>query len=372
MEVSEAFVTAGLSYTHRMGTHNALFLVVAAAGGLMAQTQPEAARSADAYIRAAGIQGSVLLAKGGKIVLAKGYGLANIELDVPNKPETKFRLGSITKQFTAAAILQLQEKGKLEVGDPISKYIPGAPAAWNGITIHHLLTHTSGIPSYTGDAGYQNHMRERTGAPLDFIDHFRDRPLEFTPGEKFHYDNSGYFLLGVIIEQVSGMKYEDYLRLKVFEPLQMTDTGYDWPATILKNRASGYSKDSGGKEINADFLDMGQPYAAGSLYSTVLDLYKWDRALYTTKVLNAQSLEAAFTPGQFDWAEGIKYGYGWGIEQVHGHKTVGHGGGINGFSTVIWRAIKEDAVAIVLSNNDAGSNVGKAGKELLQLVLNSK
>jgi D-alanyl-D-alanine carboxypeptidase len=354
-----------------VGLRHALSVVLAVTGVLTAQTTPDVAAKADAYIKASGIQGSVLLANSGKVILAKGYGLANIELDVPNKPETKFRLGSITKQFTAAAILQLQEKGKLRVEDPISKHIQGTPAAWSGITIHHLLTHTSGIPSYTDEAGYQAHMRERVGAPLAFINRFRDRPLEFSPGEKFHYDNSGYFLLGVIIEQVSGLKYEDYLRKNIFEPLQMTDTGYDWPATILRNRASGYSKGEGGGVVNADFLDMGQPYAAGSLYSTVLDLYKWDRALYTTKVLSAQSIEAAFTPGKFDWAEGIKYGYGWGIMQVHGHKVVGHGGGINGFSTVIYRAIEEDVTAIVSSNYD-DANAGKTGKELLELVLNSR
>ncbi len=349
-----------------------LFLAVAVTGTLAAQAPSDPAAAADAYIKAAKIQGSVLLAKGGKVILAKGYGLANIELDVPNKPETKFRLGSITKQFTATAILQLQEKGKLKVSDPVAKYIPGTPEAWSGITIHHLLTHTSGIPSYTNAPDYPSHMREQSGAPLDFIKRFRDLPLEFKPGEKFRYDNSGYFLLGVIIEQVSSLKYEDYLRQNIFDPLQMTSTGYDWPATILKDRASGYSNDSDGKAINAAFLDMGQPYAAGSLYSTVLDLYKWDRALYTSQVLSTSSLQAAFTPNQFDWGPGIKYGYGWGITEMHGHKAVGHGGGINGFSTVIWRAIEEDATAIVLSNTDAASNVGKAGKELLELLLNSK
>jgi len=354
-----------------MGVRNALFVALAVTGVVTAQSTPEVAARADAYIKAAGIQGSVLLAKSGKVILAKGYGLANIELDVANRPETKFRLGSITKQFTAVAILQLQENGKLGVNDPISKYLQGTPAAWNGITIHHLLTHTSGIPSYTDDAGYQAQMRERAGPPLDFINRFRDRTLDFPPGEKFHYDNSGYFLLGVIIEQVSGVKYEDYLRKNIFEPLQMSATGYDWPAAILKGRASGYSKGDSGKVVNAEFLDMGQPFAAGSLYSTVLDLYKWDRALYTTRVLSAQSLRSAFTPNKYDWAAGIKYGYGWGIAQAHGHKAVGHGGGINGFSTVIWRAIEEDATAIVLSNNDAGSNVGKAGKDLLELVLSS-
>ena len=173
-----------------VSARNAIFVVLAVTGAGISQTTPDVAARADAYIKAAGIQGSVLLAKGGKVVLAKGYGLANIELDVPNTPETKFRLGSITKQFTAAAILQLQEKGKLRVTDPIAKYIPSAPAAWNGITIHHLLTHTSGIRSFTDETGYQAHMREPVGAPLDFIDHFRDSPLEFTPGERFHYSNS--------------------------------------------------------------------------------------------------------------------------------------------------------------------------------------
>ncbi len=146
-------------------------------------TAPEVAARADAYIKAAGIHGSVLLARSGKVILAKGDGLANIELEVANGPATKFRLASITKQFTAAAILQLQEKGKLSVGDLISRYIPGTPGTWSGITIHHLLTHTSGIPSYTDEAGYQARMRERAGAPLDFINRFRDLPLSFKPGE---------------------------------------------------------------------------------------------------------------------------------------------------------------------------------------------
>jgi CubicO group peptidase (beta-lactamase class C family) len=349
-----------------MTRRGALLVLVALSGTLCAQDIGE---KADAAIRTAGIQGSVLLAKDGRVILSRGYDLANIELAVPNKPKTKFRLGSITKQFTATAILQLQEQGKLRVTDPISKYIPDTPPAWSNVTIHHLLTHTSGIHSYT-DKDYPNHMREPVGTPLDFIKRFRNFPLDFDPGTKFAYDNSGFFLLGVIIEQVSGEKYENYLRKNILEPLQMADTGYDWPSTILKDRASGYSKDRAGKRVNAAYLDMGQPYAAGSLYSTVLDLYKWDRALYTTKVLSAKSIEAAFTPNEFDWGPGIKYGYGWGVSQVHGHKAVGHGGGINGFSTVIWRAIEEDAVSIVLSNRDDAGNIGKVGKDLLELLLN--
>ncbi|HEY3741542.1 MAG TPA: serine hydrolase domain-containing protein [Bryobacteraceae bacterium] len=341
-------------------------LLLLAALPLMAQPASDVAAKADAYVesyvKAGKFSGSVLIAKDGKVILSRGYGMADIELDVPNKPETKFRLGSITKQFTSAAILQLQEQGKLSVTDEISKYIPDPPETWKGITIHHLLTHTSGIPSYTDNHDYIEHMRDVTASPLEFLSRFRGKPLEFKPGSQFKYDNSGFFLLGVIIERVSGMKYEDYLRQHIFDKVGMSDTGYDWPTTILKNRASGYSMDKG-KIINAEYLDMGQPYAAGSLYSTVLDLYKWDRALYTTNVMSAKSKEAAFTPHLSN------YGYGWFIEQQHGHKTVGHGGGINGFSTVIRRAIEEDAVAIVLSNNDYTGTPGKMGKELLGLVL---
>jgi CubicO group peptidase (beta-lactamase class C family) len=315
-------------------------------------------------IDSANIQGAVLLAKNGKVILSKGYGLANAEHDVPNKPETKFRLGSITKQFTAAAILQLQEQGKLSVRDNVLKYIPSAPSAWNGITIHHLLTHTSGIPSYTGAPGYERLMRHPAGPPLDFVNRFKSLPLEFIPGEKFKYNNSGYFLLGIIIEQASGQSYENYLRTRIFDPLGMNDTGYDHPGTVLKNRAAGYNKSR-----NAEFLDMDQPYAAGSLYSTVLDLYKWDQALRSTAVLTRPSLQTAFTPGKLNWAPGIQYGYGWGTATVAGRQAVGHGGGINGFSTVIWRAVEQDAVVIILSNREDAPNIGKAGRDLLELLL---
>lgn len=164
-----------------MSGRNALVVLLGLTGTLSTQVTTSVDERADAYIRSAGIQGSVLLAKGGNIILARGYGLANIELGVANKPETKFRLGSITKQFTATAILQLQEQGKLTVTDPISKYIPDSPAAWSNITVHHLLTHTSGIPSYTDTSGYPEHMRERAGTPLEFINHFRNLPLDFRP-----------------------------------------------------------------------------------------------------------------------------------------------------------------------------------------------
>jgi CubicO group peptidase (beta-lactamase class C family) len=337
---------------------------------IFAQSSPSAggdfATKADAHLKAyldqGKFQGSALIAKGGKILLAKGYGMANEEHDVPNKPNTKFRLGSITKQFTAVAILQLQEQGKLNVKDPIGKYIPNSPDAWKTVTIHHLLTHTSGIPSYTSVPEYGKRMRE-SSSTLDFLARFKDKALDFEPGSKYTYSNSGYFLLGVIIEQVSGLSYEKYLRQNIFDKVDMQDSGYDWDSTILKNRAAGYSLDKDGKHRNAPFLDMGQPYAAGSLYSTVEDLYRWDRVLNTEKVLSKKSLDAAWTPALNN------YGYGWTISKIAGdHRVIAHGGGINGFATTMMRLPEDDAFIAVFSNLES-ANPGKIGSELARLLL---
>ncbi|MDX1604417.1 MAG: serine hydrolase domain-containing protein, partial [Salinimicrobium sediminis] len=224
--------------------------------------------------------GSALVSDDGELVFSDGFGMANMEYDIPNKPETKHRLGSITKQFTAALILQLVEEGKLELDKPISTYLPNykGPAA-NVVTLHHLLTHSSGIPSYTSFPGFFEEQSRDPSSPAEFVKVFADSTLQFTPGEKFAYNNSGYFLLGHIIEEVTGKSYEQVLQEKILEPLDMDDTGYDHHATILKNRAAGYEK-NGNEYVNAPYLDMSLPYAAGSMYSTVEDLYKWDRALY--------------------------------------------------------------------------------------------
>lgn len=305
--------------------------------------------------------GTVLVAKGGKVVLEKGYGMASFELEVPNGPDTKFRLGSITKQFTATAILQLEEQGKLSVTDAACKYIADCPAAWNAVTIHQLLSHTSGIPSYTDDPEFPKPKFMRVPlTPIEILMLSRNKPLDFPPGEKWRYDNSGYIFLGVIIEKVSGEKYAAYLRKHIFDPLEMRDSGYDDTAEILKNRAAGYSSGPNGFR-NADYLDMSLPYAAGSLYSTVRDLYRWDRALYTGKVLTKASREKMWTPVMND------YGYGWGIKQVRNHKQMAHGGGINGFSTFIGRYPSDDAVVIVLSNNER-SNAGAVANALEQIL----
>jgi CubicO group peptidase (beta-lactamase class C family) len=311
----------------------------------------------EGYAKNRNFIGSVLVAKGGKVILEKGYGMANIELDVPNKPETKFRLGSITKQFTSAAILQLKEQGKLSLEDPACKYFENCPEAWKPITIHHLLTHTSGIPSYTAQKEFATpkFMRQPL-TPVEVVMITKDKPLEFQPGEKYTYNNTGYVMLGVIIEKASGEKYADYLKKHIFEPLDMQDSGYDVTRTVMKNRAAGYAQGPGGI-TNADYLDMSLPHAAGSLYSTVRDLYRWDRALYTDKVVSKASRDLMWTPVKNN------YGFGWAVNKVHDRKQVGHGGGINGFSTMIQRFPDDDGVVIVLANTQ-GTNAGALANAL--------
>lgn len=309
-----------------------------------------------AYQKERNFMGSVLVAQGGKILLEKGYGMANVELEVPNTADTKFRLGSITKQFTATAILQLQEQGKLSVNHPACKYVDNCPEAWRAITIHHLLTHLSGIPSYTNAEFMRDPQRVRSPLkPVEILMLSKDKPLEFEPGSKWSYDNSGYIFLGALIEKASGEKYADYLKKHIFGPLDMQNSGYDDTRMILKNRASGYQPGPGGV-VNADFIDMSLPCAAGSLYSTVRDLYRWDRALYTDKIVGKDSREKMFTPVKND------YGYGWMIAPIANHRQMGHGGGIFGFVTYIARFPDDDAFVVVLSNFTGGNsqNVARA------------
>ncbi len=309
--------------------------------------------------------GSVLVARDGKVIFSKGYGLANAELDTPNTPQTKFRLGSITKQFTAAAILLLQERGKLNVQDPICKYIDNCPAAWNEITLHHLLSHTGGVPNFTSFPDYQPKMMLPV-TTQEMIARFKDKPLDFKPGEKWNYSNSGYFLLGHVIEKVSGESYEAFLQKNIFEPLKLTSTGYDHFDTILKNRATGYSLDKG-KMVNSVYLDMSQPFSAGSLYSTVGDLFLWNEALYSGKLLSPKSLEAMTTPVKNG------YGYGLGIQTKSGRRVISHGGGINGFSTFIARYADDKVTLVVLRNADYGSpGPGPITQDLAAILFGEK
>ena len=255
--------------------------------------------------------GSILIAREGKVLFSKGYGMANLEHDVPNTPQTKYRLGSITKQFTAMAILILQEQGKLNVHDKIKKYLPDAPKAWDEITIEHLLTHTSGIYNYTESLEFLKTLPVRVTLK-ELIAKFKDKPLNFKPGEKYSYSNSGYIVLGQIIETASGQNYPSFLKQAIFDPLAMTETGYDNATSILKHRASGYTRRLGIVLTNCDYVDMSIPHAAGALYSTTLDLLKWDQALYTEKLVPRKSLDAMFTPHKDN------YGYGWMIDKKFG------------------------------------------------------
>jgi len=305
------------------------------------------AKKAEAYLQVHvdnhDFSGSVLMARDGKILFSKAYGFANREWDVPNTPQTKFRLGSITKQFTAMAIMQLQEKGLLSVSDPFSKYAPEFP---NGdrFTIHHLLTHTSGVFSITSLPDFRKLMIEPLSME-EIFSKFQDRPLEFEPGSQFKYSNSGYIMLGHVIEVVTGESYAEYLRKNIFAPLGMADTGYDDFIEVIKNRASGYSYSRiDGKFTNAPYIDMHIPHGAGALYSTVEDLYTWDRALYTEKLVSTESLKTIFTPNLNG------YGYGWGIVDNNGRKIHAHNGGIQGFVSHISRYPGEKAVLIILSN----------------------
>ncbi|HTS47686.1 MAG TPA: serine hydrolase [Bryobacteraceae bacterium] len=290
--------------------------------------------------------GAALVADHGRIIFEKGYGLANMEWNTPNTPDTKFRLGSITKQFTATLVMQLVEQGKISLSAPIAAYLADYPKpAADRITIHELLNHTSGIPGYTELPEFGAKSREAS-KPADFVAFFSQRPLLFEPGSKFSYSNSAYFLLGVILEKVTGQPYERLLRERILDRAGMHDTGYDSTAPLLPKRAWGYDSTLNGYR-NASYIDMSLPFSAGSLYSTAEDLFRWDRALYTDQILTRASKDKMFTPGLSD------YGYGWFIRKG-AVTTVEHDGGINGFNTLISRDLEPQRL-IVLLNNTGGA-----------------
>lgn len=284
--------------------------------------------------------GVVLAAKKEEILINKGYGLANYELDVPNMPATKFHLGSVTKQFTAMAVMQLQERGLLNVNETINKYLPDYPNG-KSITLHQLLIHTSGIPDYINDDVTYTDISRLYHTLDEVIGRFKDKPLEFKPGTRFDYSNSGYVLLSRIIEKVSGETYEEFLAENIFKPLNMKNTGYDHMECLVKNRACGYIVSSDRLE-NADFFDRSNLQGADGLYSTALDLYLWDRALNTEKLASKATLEKMFTP----YPPTGTYGYGWRTDG----KTMNHYGRMDGFYTYISRNTVDDVTVIILSN----------------------
>ena len=299
------------------------------------------------YVQNRTFMGAVLVARGTDVLLSRGYGSANLEWNAPNAPSTKFRLGSITKQFTAASILLLEERGKLNTADPIKKHLPDAPAAWDGITIHHLLTHTSGIPNFTALKEYPA-LRGTSTTVEKTIAVFRDRPLDFPVGEKMSYSNSGYLVLGHLIEKLTGGSYATFVQDNIFTPLGMADSGYDSNTRIIPRRADGYVAIQGGF-TNAGFVHMTVPHAAGALYSATGDLLKWEQALLGGKVLSPASLRKMLTPDKNDYAYGVT------VRTANGRKLITHGGGIDGFNTAMAHYPDSTFTIIVLGNVNGGA-----------------
>jgi len=314
------------------------------------------------YARQYAFNGSVLVAQKGNILLQKGYGYKNFNAHSLNDEKTVSQVGSITKQFTAAIILQLQEKNMLSVQDKLSKYIPDYPGG-DKITVENLLTHTAGIFNYTNDAAF---MKSEAAKPLSLehlIGLFKNKSLDFQPGEKFNYSNSGYILLGYIIEKLTGRPYFRVVKENIFQPLHMDHSGFDFNDLADTNKATGYFKLTAKRNQPATIVDSSVSYAAGSIYTTVGDLYKWDRALYTNQIISTASRELAFTPHQSN------YGYGWIIDSAYGKKVVMHEGGIFGFVSFIGR-IPADETCIILFDNHQCPVLAKIAEDINSILNN--
>lgn len=323
----------------------------------------------DAWLRryrAAGLfQGAVLVARDGEVIFSQGYGLADKKNDIPNTPQTRFALASVSKQFTAMAILILQEQGALDVNNNFCWYLSDCPESWEEITLHQLLTHTSGIPEYFGLADDFFDTMGTPSPPEDTLASVVNLPLEFPPGEGWAYSNTGYFLLGLVIEQAAGQSYEMYLQENIFGPLKMKDTGY---GIYLPDMAVGLIGPD-----EARIMDVSIEFAAGGLYSTVEDLLLWDQALYTDQLLPQEALSNMFTGyAAVDSIrnpifEGQSYGYGWFVGEDNGHRIVHHTGSIPGFKTYIMRYLDDNITAILL-NNQSLLPLPEANNKLVELI----
>ncbi len=295
---------------------------------------------------------AIIVLREGKPIYKSARGMANLELQVPMTADMVFRIGSITKQFTAAAVMMLVEQGKISLTDEITKFLPDYPTQGTTITVEHLLTHTSGIRSYTDMPGWMVNKIVNPMTVNELIDGFKNEPMDFKPGEQFRYNNSGYILLGAIIEKASGQSYAEFIQDNIFYPLQMKNSFYGDHEAIIENRAAGYDG-SIDEPQNAKYLSMTQPYAAGSLLSTVEDLGKWNTALIAGKVVNKESLAQMIE--SYKLADGTSSGYGYGLMpgDIRGHKTVEHGGGIFGFVTHGVYLPDDDIYVAVLCNSTA-------------------
>jgi CubicO group peptidase (beta-lactamase class C family) len=296
---------------------------------------------------------SLAVIKNGEIVLAKGYGLANVEHQVPVKPETIFQSGSMGKQFTATAVMMLVEAGKLSLDDKLIKFFPDGPDAWRNITIRHLLTHTSGMGDYPNDFDLRRDYTED-----EMIQRIKAIPLTFQPGEKWSYSNLGYVTLGVLIHKISGQFYGDFLQERVFKPLGMSTARVISEADIVPNRAAGYRLVNGALKSQNWVSPTLNTTADGALYLTVYDMAKWDAALYTEKLLKRSSLEQMWTPVKLNDGKTSPYGFGWALGELRGHHIVEHGGSWQGFKSQISRYV-DDKLTVVVFANQARANPAK-------------
>lgn len=323
------------------------------------------------YFENGHFNGSVLIAENGNVIFKRGYGLANIEWNVPNTPDTKFRIGSITKSFTAMLIMQLAEEGKIHLEDKIIEYLPNyRKDTGTKVTIHHLLSHTSGLPNYTEFPEYFSKTSRLPTNVDEFIKGHCENDLEFDPGTKYAYSNTGFFLLGAIVEKVSGKNYSDVLRDKILEPLNMKNTGYDDNESIITKRANGYLPFFKGC-INAPYVDMSVPFSAGGMFATVEDLFLWDQALYTEKLLTQEFKKKLFTK-YTTTPEGFP-AFGWTKEKLpifaNGDSvyTISRTGGINGFWGLITRVIA-DKHSVILLNNTARTDLDEITENILKII----
>ncbi len=291
---------------------------------------------------------SIAVWQGGEMLFAKGYGLADIENDVAATAETVFRIGSITKQFTAAAIMQMVERGEVGLQDDIHDYVDFSTDG-NTVTVHQLLNHTSGIKSYTGLGDAWTSTIPVAVTHADLFGLLAGHPFDFVPGDAWSYNNTGFYLLGVIIENVSGTSYSDYLDTQIFDPLGLDDTTYCDEKKLILRRAEGYENQDG-ELVNDDLIDMTHPFAAGALCSNVGDLLRWQRALENGEVVSVASYERMATPAALNDGSGLEYGYGLGVGMLDDHRRIAHGGGINGFVTMASRYPDDDLSVIVLTN----------------------
>lgn len=297
---------------------------------------------------------SLLVLLDGKVVKKTGYGFANVETNTPATPNTIYQLASVTKQFTATAVLMLMEEGKVKLEEPFLTYLTDFPAKWQekwkGITVRQLLNHTSGIVSYTSLPDFPTKTRIDY-KPLELLGLVGEKDLEFTPGSQWNYDNTGYFLLGMLIEKVSGKSYGEFLTERIFRPLGMKSTRVNDLQAIIPNRATGYSLEDNHIR-NGEYTSPTQPFAAGALVSSVADMEKWAIAVDAGKLLKPETWTLAFTPTKLTDGKTQDYGFGWELQPLNGHTKIGHGGGITGFSTYIMRLPQDKVTIVALCNQD--------------------